>query len=80
MRYLLTATQSPKPTLLYLASRVVREEGMGALYKGLHVQLVRNAVTMPLLLLFSHVHSTYDAYYASTKAGEGQEGKASRAG
>ena len=75
MRFLLTATQSPKPTLVYLASSVVRQEGMGALYKGLHVQLLRNAVTMPLLLCFSYLHSSYDAYYARTKPRPAQEDK-----
>jgi hypothetical protein len=52
VRWLLTVPQATKYTVLYYAQKLVAEEGVAALFRGVHVQLARNAVLLPLLLGF----------------------------
>jgi hypothetical protein len=61
VRYMLTAAESVKYTLPFLASRIVKGEGLGALYRGLPVALLRNLVLFPTLVLFDGVHEAYTA-------------------
>ena len=56
---LLSRPDSSRFTIAYYAGQMVRQEGFGSLFRGLHVQLARNVLLLPLFLSFEGLYSAY---------------------